>query len=242
MDIVIKIGREVEGAHALIIPRTCNKVSRKHASIHWQNGTITIEDNESSNGTFVNGRRIAKTKITEKDSVWLGGKGDESGSYQLDITKIVDMCRNIENSQKTDYSVEFRNIKLAYQEYKQEEAELKKGLTVRSQMPLRIISFIPTLIGAIITILPNADPNIRIIAISIGGAITGLINLLMLGKGSSTNDLLAEKITELQIKYQSRYACPKCGMKFPFTTHWKKLEADGKCPNPKCNAEFIKKQ
>ena len=67
-------------------------------------------------------------------------------------------------------------------------------------------------------------------------------NNVMLGKGSSTNDLLAEKITELQIKYQSRYACPKCGMKFPFTTHWKKLEADGKCPNPKCNAEFIKKQ
>ena len=240
MDIEIKIGREVAGAHVLNVPSTYKKVSRRHASIYWQGGVVTIEDNESSNGTFVNGKRIAKTKITENDAVWLGGKG-EDGSYPLDVMKIFDSCRNIEKQHRTDYSKEFTDIKRAYQEYKQEEAELKRRTTVKSQRPSRIISLIPTLIGAIILIIPGTPPSARIVAISLGGAITGLINIFMLGKGSGANDQLAEEITELQIKYQPRYCCPKCGMKYPFTTHWKKIEAEGKCPNPKCNAQFVKK-
>lgn len=240
MDIEIKIGREVTGEHVLVIPSAYKRVSRKHASLIWHNGTATIEDNESSNGTFVNGRRIAKAKIQESDVVWLGGQGEE-GSYQLDLRKVFESCCKAENTQRTDYSQEFEDIKQAYIDYKREESELKKQATVKSQMPLRIISLVPTIIGAIIAILPEADPNSRIIAISVGGAITGLINILMLGKNSGTNEQLSEGITELQIKYQSRYCCPKCGMKYPFTTHWRKLEAEGKCPNPKCNAVFVKK-
>ena len=119
MDIEIKIGREVAGAQVLNVPSTYKKVSRRHASIYWQGGVVTIEDNESSNGTFVNGKRIAKTKITENDAVWLGGKG-EDGSYPLDVMKIFDSCRNIEKQHRTDYSKEFTDIKRAYQEYKQE--------------------------------------------------------------------------------------------------------------------------
>lgn len=240
MEMEIKIGREVSGDHILTIPSTCKRVSRRHASLVWHDGIATIEDNESSNGTFVNGRRIAKTRINENDIVWLGGQG-EDGSYQLDLHKVFETCRKAENAQRTDYSQEFESIKQAYIDYKREEAELKKNITVKSQMPLRIISFIPTLIGAIIAILPDADPNNRIIAISVGGAITGLINILMISKSSVTGDQLEEAKTELQIKYQPRYCCPKCGMKYPFSTPWRKIEAEGKCLNPKCNAVFVKK-
>jgi hypothetical protein len=239
MELEVKIGREVEGPHVLNVPSTYKKVSRRHASIQWKNGIVTIEDNESSNGTFVNGKRIAKAKIVESDVVWLGPKG-EDGSYQLDLQKLFESCRSIQDKQRTDYSEEFIDIKQAYQDYKQAESELKKNVTVKSQMPLRIISFIPTLIGAIIVVLPGVPSDARIIAISIGGAITGLVNMMMLGKGNVANDKLTEDITELQIKYQPRYSCPKCGMKYPFTTHWKKIEAEGKCLNPKCNAKFIK--
>ena len=112
---------------------------------------------------------------------------------------------------------------------------------MKSQLPLRIVSFVPTLVGAIIAVWPGADPQNRILAISVGGAITGLINILMLGKSSAANEKMNEDITELQIKYQKLYKCPKCGTKIPLTTHWKKLEAEGTCPNPKCNAEFVKK-
>lgn len=241
MEIEIKIGRDVEGPCVLNVPASYKKVSRRHASLVWHDGTVSIEDNESSNGTFVNGRRIAKTKIKEDDIVCLGGKEANDECFQIDLKKIFDSCREKENAARTDYSKEFASVKQAYMNYQREVAELKKQATVKSQLPIRIISLIPTLLGAIIAILPGADPNARIIAISIGGAITGLINILMIGKNGGANEQMSDAITELQIKYQKDYCCPKCGMKYPFTTHWKKLEADGKCPNPKCNAQFVKK-
>lgn len=240
MDIEIKIGREVEGANTLLVPNECKNVSRRHASLFWKDGVVTLEDNESSNGTFVNGKRIAKSKITESDTVTLGGREGEPETYKLDLKKLFDTCRQAEEAGRTDYSKEFAKVKQAYIDYQREVSELKKKATMKSQMPLRIISFVPTLIGAVIAILPGADPSARIVAISVGGAITGLINIIMTGKSSNSNDQITEEITELQIKYQPRYSCPKCGMKYPFTTHWKKLEADGKCPNPKCNATFGK--
>ena len=196
-------------------------------------------DNESSNGTFVNGRRIAKTKIKENDVVWLGPQGEE-GSYQLDLHKLFESCRKAEDAQKTDYSREFEDIKRAYIDYQQEVSTLKNEVTKQSQMPRLLATLIPAVIGLII-LLVSEDMTLRILSMSIGSVLSGVVGILTLGKSAASNDQLSEEITELQIKYQPRYCCPKCGMKYPFTTHWKKLEAEGKCPNPKCNAEFVRK-
>ncbi len=241
MNIEIKIGREVVGDNVIPIPSSYKKVSRFHATLYWRDGVVTLQDNESSNGTFVNGRRIAKTKLNESDVVILGGKSADEECFQLDVKVAFDAFRRTENANRIDYSKEFQAVKQAYMDYQHEVAELKRGITMKSQMPVRVISLIPTLVGAIIAVMPGANPSARIIAISVGGVITGIVNLLMMGRNTSSNEQLTEKVTEIQIKYQPRYTCPKCGMKYPFTTHWKKLQADGKCPNPKCNALFIVK-
>jgi serine phosphatase RsbU (regulator of sigma subunit) len=48
-------------------------VSREHAFVHCEGGEYYVEDNGSSNGTFVNGRRITgRTPITEKDALQIG--------------------------------------------------------------------------------------------------------------------------------------------------------------------------
>lgn len=239
MDIEIRIGREVEGNSILLVPPTHKKVSRRHASMHWKDGVMTIEDNESANGTFVNGKRIAKTKVGENDAVWLGGTGGTE-CYQVDMKKVYESCRKAEEKTRTDYSKEFEKIKQAYIDYQQGVAELKKKATQQSQMPKLLASLVPAVIGLIILLVSN-DMTLRIVSMSVGSVLSGVVGILTMGKSSSTNEKMNEEITELQIKYQPRYCCPKCGMKYPFTTHWKKLEADGKCPNPKCNAEFAKK-
>lgn len=238
MDIEIKIGREVSGEHVITIPSTYKRVSRKHASLIWHNGTATIEDNESSNGTFVNGRRIAKANIQESDVVWLGGQGEE-GSYQLDLRKVFESCCKAENAQRTDYSQEFEDIKQAYIDYQQEVSQLKTKVAKQSQMPKILASLVPAIIGVIFYFV-FGDP-IRYGVMLAGTALSGLATILTISKSTAVNDQISEEITELQIKYQPRYCCPKCGMKYPFTTHWRKLEAEGKCPNPKCNAVFVKK-
>ena len=203
-----------------------------------------MQDNESANGTFVNGKRIAKTKVGENDAVWLGGTtGAEC--YQVDMKKIFASCREMEDKSRTDYTKEFAKLKQAYMDYQAEAAELKKTSTKKSQMPRLLASSIPAIIGLIffLATLGSPNPNMMNIRIGImmgGTALSGLVGILTMNKSTSTSEKMSEELTELQIKYQSRYCCPKCGMKYPLTTHWKKLEADGKCPNPRCNAQFVK--
>src|SRR5262245_4270337 len=48
-------------------------VSRTHALVVFQAGVYFVEDTGSSNGTFVNGRRIeGRTPLTESDSLQIG--------------------------------------------------------------------------------------------------------------------------------------------------------------------------
>ena len=98
MDIRINIGRGVEGEHAIRVPSTCTKVSRNHATIHWQGGVLILEDNGSTNGTFVNGSRITQTQLNEDDVVWLGGFGPDC--YRLDLENILESCREAEESRR----------------------------------------------------------------------------------------------------------------------------------------------
>jgi hypothetical protein len=51
-------------------------ISRRHALLFWRNGALHIMDNDSSNGTFLNGRRLAPrepTIIRNHDVIGLGG-------------------------------------------------------------------------------------------------------------------------------------------------------------------------
>ena len=47
-------------------------VSKKHARILKQNGTYTIEDLESTNGTLLNNERIATAMLADSDVVTVG--------------------------------------------------------------------------------------------------------------------------------------------------------------------------
>jgi hypothetical protein len=47
-------------------------VSRKHAKISTQNGQVVIQDLGSTNGTFVNGEKIKKTRLKEGDRILIG--------------------------------------------------------------------------------------------------------------------------------------------------------------------------
>lgn len=227
MEIEVKIGREVEGNSILLVPPTYKKVSRRHAALLWKDGLVVIEDNESANGTFVNGKRIAKAKVRENDTVWLGGVGGE-GCYQLDMKKVFASCREAEGKLRTDYSKEFEGIRQAYIDYQAEVSKLKNSQNIKQ----RVVNYVPMVVGGVFAAIPTDLGFMRLIGLGIGVVIT----LLLLSRGSKHD--INEEITELQIKYQPRYSCPKCGMKYPFTMHWKKLEAEGKCPNPKCDAQF----
>ena len=49
------------------------RVSRKHAEIRLRLGRYTLYDLQSTNGTYVNGRRVAEKVLEDKDKISIGG-------------------------------------------------------------------------------------------------------------------------------------------------------------------------
>lgn len=277
MGIQIEIGRTVSGEFAFRVPETYMKVSRLHAILQWNDGRAILED-RSSNGTFVNGRRITKAQIQENDIVLLGDTGVDK--YQLDVRQLFSICRDAEkrlrvdntrqvygsgngyqgggygqpgnipqsnpgrvapnpqsgNSERTDYSREFEQVKQAYIGYHEKMSKLTKKANTRMQMPRLLLSLIPTVIGLVIMIVAT-DMTMRIVGMSAGTVLSGLIGVLTMGSGSSKKEKLNEEMLDLKLKYQKDYRCPKCGKNYSLDMHWKQLQADGNCPYG-CGAQF----
>jgi len=64
----IVIGRSSELDMVLVE----DMVSRRHAKISVENGNIFLEDLGSTNGSFVNGEKISRTKLAEGDRILIG--------------------------------------------------------------------------------------------------------------------------------------------------------------------------
>ena len=63
---IIQVGRDTE----CDITLSSHKVTNRHAIIYAEEGVIYIEDNQSLNGTFVNGKKvIGKQAISLSDTV-----------------------------------------------------------------------------------------------------------------------------------------------------------------------------
>lgn len=227
----IKIGREDKGKGDITVPPECKMVGRHHATL-WvddENGTLTIEEIDAKNGTFVNGRRIAKSgQLKTGDRVWLGEEGPLG--YHVDVDSLLKMFR-------TDFSEEFQQVIDTYEEYYADVKKLENNKRKKTMMPRAIISFIFAIAALLICILYNGEDamSIRITVMTVGSAIIAGLNLIPFGK----NEDMKIQMADLNLRYQSRYCCPKCGTKFNLNNHWKIVQ-NNHCPNPKCNAKYTK--
>lgn len=76
------------------------EVSRRHAVIRREGNDFTLTDHQSSNGTFVNGKRVQKHRLTSGDEVLVGGSlllftgGTDEASNLAEKIDIVSRGRN----------------------------------------------------------------------------------------------------------------------------------------------------
>ena len=220
------IGREATGKGDVKVPENCKMVGRNHAKLNLDtdSGTVTIEEIDAKNGTYVNGRRIVKSRaLSADDEVWLGEIGPLG--YKLDVARYVKGVRS-------DYSAEFEDVIKAYEEYLAECKRMENAKRKKTLLPRTIVSILFAVVSLVVIIL-FGDATLKIMVMTIGSAIVAALNLIPFGK----NDDSRAKMADLQLQYQDRYCCPKCGAKFNLNTHWKMVQSNH-CPNPKCNAKY----
>lgn len=83
---VITLGRSE--ACTIVVPLPT--VSRLHATIEIQHDRYLLSDNDSANGTFVNGRRVGQGyQLATGDEIWLGSQEAALGFSDPDETLLV---------------------------------------------------------------------------------------------------------------------------------------------------------
>lgn len=68
-------------------------VSRQHAVLHWEDDAWTIIDQDSTNGTYVNGRRVRQARLSNGDVVYLMGLYVLVGSGFMSMNNANDRLR-----------------------------------------------------------------------------------------------------------------------------------------------------
>ena len=215
----IFIGREVAKGD-LLIDKQYTSVGRKHARILRKPDGIYIEDLNSANGTFVNGKSVSLKKISASDKITLGG----ANSYELNIGKLLKMLPIADE----EYQNRFRQLKHVYDDYQTESNRLQ----TKGQEDMMTKRMLPTtLLGTftgIITLLVGNNLIQRLSIAIIGGVLTVVVFLVATKMASKSTKEMREKINLLNENFELDYVCPACGISFRGRS-WEFLNKTGKC-------------
>lgn len=225
------IGREVTGENTIIVPEEYSSVSRIHAKIVIDKDEILLQDLNSTNGTYVNGRGIESKLVTVNDKITLGKETE----YIVDLIEIIERYNTIINENKTDYTKEFDELKKIYDEYRKKINKVNELKNIQ-QITLGVIALV-VLIAK--TLLDDNKPLLYFVLI-----FASLIGISVSVYVLVTSKKFPDKKQLIDLEYSSKYRCPKktCKFKFPLkddSYSWIKLKHNKKCPN-KCGAIYSK--
>lgn len=197
MNEMLTIGRSSDN-HLVI---KVDKISSKHCSIRkLPDSGFLIEDLDSSNGTFLNGRRIKQAVLKPEDELQLA-------SYLLDVKMILGLFEAASLKAGVIYE-EFRkqeliytgfsNLKAVYEKYQKEKRHIMKTNNLKITGIKAGLSFIPV-VGSALGIL--------------SGTLTGNVQ---------------EQLMELEENFKKNYICPGC-FKFLGAEPFENMEKRGFC-------------
>jgi len=176
-------------------------VSNRHCSIRtFADGGMVIEDLDSSNGTFVNGKRIRQCQLKPGDDLSLAG-------FAVDVKMILSLFGQqplkagiiYEELRKQEQMYQkFAELKGIYEQYQKEKRRIIKSNTLKSTGVRAGLSVIP-FVGSALGIL--------------SAGVTGNVQ---------------EKLMELEEDFKKNYICPGC-FKFLGAEPFENLDKRGFC-------------
>jgi ribosomal protein L37AE/L43A len=191
-------------------------VSRYHAQLlRTQEEEWMLEDNHSTNGTFVNGGQILRRKVKPEDRIMLGGE-----DCVLTLTDILHAAN--------DYSTEFEALKGVYEAYLAEKVRIQSSNVFKVRL-LQTLPFALLGIGGVVAgTLGKIHP-----ALSWAGlALVVCVPLAGIYLGARQSAKIPGLLQEQTNAFRAKYACPKC--KSPFGEQlWETLAGKGRCPSCK---------
>jgi hypothetical protein len=209
-------------------------ISDFHARItRLEDGGFLVEDLDSSNGTFINGYRIRKATVGEKDEVRL------SFSFPVDLAGIfgLDPGQNEPKKDPMDFTSEFQALRKVYEDYQQERIRIIRKHNLRTSIVRGIFTFAPLVIYEVI-ILSGALKG------SVGEFAKNYIVFSVLGSTvavlATTNLSPVKKLGELEEDFRVRYICPnpECQAQLG-NVPWKSYAQQRKCY--RCGAVYVHK-
>lgn len=197
-------------------------VSGVHCELEkLEDGTLAIKDLDSSNGSFVNGRRIRRTVFLDSDQLQLGDKPIDR----------VDLMRSFTahyNENKSDFKAEYQKLMIHFKEFQD-----KKDL-ILEKPKTALYARIGIIVVLIILYLFNRDKvgmiyTLFIISAALITIVSGFFNRSPVKKN--------EEMDKLTLAYEDTLVCPKC-KSYMLNHGYSYWIGKTTCNNGKCNAEF----
>ncbi len=202
-----RIGRDEDNDIKILKPQ----ISGLHCTITiLSENIILIEDNDSTNGTFLNGLKIKRAMITPTDEVVLANlkiNFDKIFAKHAHKSAIQPSPQPISPAPvDNDFSVGFAELKIVYEAYRDAKLSLMGQGTLKQKGLQAALSFIP-FVGSALGILATTTVNPQ------------------------------EKIFALTEEFKINYVCPKC-KRFLGDLPWQNLANQKKCSA--CKAIWVK--
>lgn len=212
------------------LPIVDEYVSRKHCKLTANgDGSYTLE-NLSQNGTFVDGRKIVKTKVTKETVIQLGPNFKVKVSDLINSSPSNSGGNNISNDTKA-YSI--KPLKKVWENYDRKltaiQQSQKSTALLRSASPMFTIGS-----GAIAGLAKGMGWGDQIFSLTIILTVIGLgLMIYSFWKGFKDNSIDERKEA---VKYlQDHYLCPNPDCKhFVGMKDYNILRQDKNCPYCKC--------
>lgn len=212
----IKIGKALDNDYVV----DNDLVSRHHASLMKNDeGFWILEDLESANGTFVNGVRIMKKRVTPTDKIRLGD------DFLLDFNDVL--------KAGNDYSREFDALKEVYDDYIKEKIRIQSSNQFKTRLFQALPFAIPGIIGVLLGFLGKGSTEWFAVSL----LVTIFAPVIGIYMGARQSARVPQELQELTNRFKIKYVCPKCGA-FLGEVPWESLKNRKCCPVSSCRAKW----
>lgn len=189
------VGRD-KGPNKIVLPKP--EVSSSHllAAMNDDN-TISIEDLGSSNGTFLNGKKIKRANFTPNDSLSLA-------DVPVRYTWLAEELSRLKKMQRDDFTTEFDELKQVYVSYKEDVAKLRKSASIKSALyraPIPIV-----ICGLGIGFLDPMSDIGRLLPYFVAPITAAIMTFAPISEKSE------KALEERREEFLIRYRCPKCSL------------------------------